>query len=300
MVNMVQTYVIHDSDEAVRSKQGAIRINRNEAQAWNEKGYGIFQTVQSFDDAGRKIERLVGVNAWAIDMDGGNKPDQMARIEKGLPPTQIVETKNGYQVYWACADTSLAVLKETFRQVMRNRLVPFYGADRRAWDLARVLRVPGFFHLKDPRDPFLVKRVHFEPVTYKLEDMITFYKDVVAEEEAKKEFRKLSREGFEGKGFFERLGACDQSELLTRLSGIPEVRGEVFTFRQNGNGKQNILVNGGKTSTFIDQEGRIGSLDGGGPTVYQWLLWYGIEKKRAIEIIKQIAPELEDTQEKLL
>lgn len=297
---MVQTWVFHDSDEKIKKREGAIRIARNDAKEWNEKGYGIFQTVQSFDDAGRTIDKLVGINAWAIDMDGGDKPAQMALIEKGLPPTQVVETKSGYQVYWACAEAPLALLVETFRNIMNNRLVPFYGADRRAKDLSRILRVPGFLHLKDPANPFLVKKVSFQPVTYKIEDMLTFYKDVVTEQEAKKEFRKLSREGFEGKSFFERLIECDQAELLERLSGQPEVLGEVFTFRNNGNGNRNILVNGKSTSTFICREGRIGSMDGGGPTVYQWLLWYGIEKKRAIEVIKQIAPELDEQQEKLL
>jgi hypothetical protein len=123
--------------------------------------------------------------------------------------------------------------------------------------------------------------------------MLAFYKDIVSEKAAKKEYRSLLKEGVGSKDFWEALFMADQEELLERLSGCDEVGNERFTFRANGNGNKNILVNGKPTSTFLCKEGRIGSMDGGGPTVFQWLKWYGHDSKKCIEAIKRVAPELE-------
>jgi hypothetical protein len=285
---MVQTWILHDSNGAKKAK----RINRNDAKKYNEEGFGIFQTVQSFDDVGRSKENLVGVNAWAIDIDTGTKAEQMAKINSGLPPTMIVESKNGYHVYWACADKDFEYARDNYESIVGNRLVPFYGADKKAKDLARLLRVPGFYHLKEPNDPFLVTKIHFEPVQYKTNDMLSYYKDEIAAKHAKKECKAIFKDGVGNIDFWTALISVDQEILLDRLSGRAEVNGENYTFVANSNGNKNILVNGKQTSTFICKEGRIGSMDGGGPTIYQWLKWYGIQPKQCFDIINEIAPEL--------
>jgi hypothetical protein len=44
-------------------------------------------------------------------------------------------------------------------------MVTTFGADNKAKDLARVLRMPGSLHLKDPKKPFLVQLLKCEPRT---------------------------------------------------------------------------------------------------------------------------------------
>jgi hypothetical protein len=172
MPNLVQTYVIHDTDPSAHG--GAIRINRAEAKKWNEKGFGVFHTVQEFFHK-RRISNLRHINAWAVDLDGGTKEDMLKTILSGLVPTMIVETKNGFHVYWKAKDATA----ENWRPIMEHRLVPFYKADKKAKDLARILRTPGFYHMKNPTDPFLVKVVHYKHVEYTEREMFRRYKDLV-------------------------------------------------------------------------------------------------------------------------
>lgn len=282
MANLVQTYVMHDSDP---ERRGATRINRRDAQSWNEKGFGVFQTVNYF--RGPRVKaNLLAINAWAVDIDTGTKSEQAKKIEQGLRPTMVVETKRGFQVYWKAKNAS----ERHWKAIVWDRLVPFYGADKNAKDLCRILRVPGFNHLKDPANPFPVRQVAYRHVEYSEIEMIRFYPDQRAKERHKKALKQAPMEG----SFWDRVWRLNCEYALSKLSGTSHVSGETYEFRQNSNGNRNILVNGKSTSCWIDQDGRIGSLDEGGPTIAQWLNWFHKDYKRVVEIIKQEFPECQE------
>ena len=45
-------------------------------------------------------------------------------------------------------------------------------------------------------------------------------------------------------------------------------------------------------STWIDEAGRIGSKAKGGPTVYQWLAYFGHRPREIVDVLKALFPEL--------
>lgn len=149
------------------------------------EGYGTFFTVNGFTGGRRTNETLININGFFCDID---YPDKINRTEAGireykqdllmemmddnLPiPTYVVETKNGFHVYWLLYDPIFLSelnpkqqedIKLQYRQVEEAILARFDG-DPGAKDVARVLRVPGTHHQKDPLNPFLVKIVHASP-----------------------------------------------------------------------------------------------------------------------------------------
>lgn len=282
---MSQVYALHDSDPGNHRME---RIHPDQAAEYNARGFGIFHTVQEFQGP-RRIENLVRINAWAVDIDEGTKEAQLERIKAGLLPTMVIETKRGYQVYWAAKDAKA----EHYKAIVADRLVPFYGADPKARDLARILRKPGFLHLKNPQEPFLVRKVWEYPVSYTELQMATFYPDASAhgdgarDEHANRAGRPLHVAG----SFWDRVAHLDCEEALSRLSGHPYVGGEVYEFKRNSSGTKNIYVNGKSTSCWIDTSGRIGSLDGGGPTIFQWLNWFHKNPQRVRAMIEEVFPE---------
>jgi hypothetical protein len=81
--------------------------------------------------------------------------DADSPIEKpwALEPDIIVQSGNGVHAYWTVADTPL----EAFTPAQK-RLAAFYGTDSKVSDLPRVMRLPGFFHLKgEPKFVSLVR-----------------------------------------------------------------------------------------------------------------------------------------------
>lgn len=291
MSNSVQTYAMHDSAEAMKSR-GAIRINVNQAEEYNRAGYGIFHTVNCFF-LGRKKKDLVSINCWALDIDSGTKEDQMARIKSGLLPTMVIESFRGYHVYWKAKDATA----DSWNAIVWDRLVPYYGADPNAKDISRILRKPGFYHMKDPANPFMIKKVWDLKVEYSVWEMLSFYKDPKEESRAKREHAKAKREAPMPGSFWDNVWNLNCEYALEKLSGTDYVGCETFSFKQNNSGTKNILVNGIGTSCWVDRDGRIGSFDKGGPTVAQWLNWYHKDYKRVVAIIESEFPECKASQQ---
>ncbi len=303
---MSQWFRMHDSPEASKA---AIPVEKTEAKSWNtpEKGFGIFMTVNEFDGPRRK-EHLRRIGAWAVDMDEGTKQEQHDRIERSpLIPSLVVETKRGYQAYWVAKDGNA----HHWNAIVLERLVPFFGADKNARDLCRILRVPGFLHLKDPADPFLVKTVWQTNASYRerdLADAFTWRANkqehdrhlAEAQRSVDSEAKNRARQAAIAMGsiptetLWDAIYALDCRDSLSRLSGHWSVGGEQYTFRQNANGNANIFVGGKSTSCFIDTNGRIGSMSGFGPTPAQWLRYWNHPWTVVIQVLKEIHPHLAD------
>jgi hypothetical protein len=287
-----QLYRLHDSDETLKRKGALPVASLDEATEWNREGWGIFQTVNSFKGP-RRIENLTAINAWALDLDAGTKDGQWQRIENGpLIPSLIVETKRGFQVYFNAKDAK----PEHWNAIVLDRLVPYYGADANARDLARILRAPDFWHLKDPKDPFLVRVIHRRAVSYSEQQVALRYPDIGSRERAAKQqaqAKRVYRDPMSGESLWDAIYQLDCEEALSRLSGHPAVGGEQYTFRRVGSGNLNLIVDGKTTSCWVDKQKRIGSLARGGPSVTQWLRWFGVEYRDIAKIMKQLFPHLE-------
>lgn len=283
-------YRMHDVSPA-----GVFPIaDRNEAKRWNEQGFGVFWTVNSFAGP-RRRENLTKINAWAIDMDDGTKDAQRSRLLRSpLVPSLVVETKRGYQAYWIAKQAK----PEHWNAIVLERLVPAFGADKNARDLCRILRVPGFLHLKDPADPFLVRVAWKHDVGYterQIAQAFRWVPDRQAQKQAHDEARRAAatelREPL-GESLWDAIYALDCEEGLRRLSGHPAVGGEQYTFRATARGRLNIFVDGKSSPCFIDEHKRIGSPSGGGPTLVQWIRWFGRSYTETLDVLKQLFPRL--------
>ena len=270
---------------AIPIDEGTTAATWRKAMQWNKEKYGIFWTVNEFNGPDRKKENLYCIKSWTADIDTGSKQEQMELIKKYARPSMVVETKRGFQVYYNAIDAR----PENYEMIQTKFVVPSLNADPKARDLSRILRVPHFTHWKDPSDPFFVKLVHYEEnVCYTESDMMNLFSNFTDERKELARTKSVMKKEFKhDSDLFEKIWNLDCEAALERLSGTSEVNGETYSFRQNSNGNKNIYVNGKGSSCFIDGNGRIGSLDGGGPTIFQWLKWYGLTGTQAISVIKK-------------
>lgn len=277
---------------AIYIDEGSTSATWRKALQWNKQKFGIFWTVNGFKFPGdRKKENISRIISWTADIDSGTKEEQIELIKQYPEPSMIVETKRGFQVYYDAIDGT----PENYELIETKFVVPSLNADPKARDLSRILRVPHFDHWKDPNDPFFVKLVHLADVAYSEDQMMTMFKDHRDEKQERSSQvmnlkRSLRVQG--DNSLWERIWNIDCEVALERLSGTDAVGGEVYTFRQNANGNKNIFVNGKGSSCFIDRQGRIGSLDGGGPTIWNWLFWFHRNNGRVYNIIKTYFPEV--------
>lgn len=129
-------------------------------------GCGAFFTVNRTNGAGATLKDIMQVRTYYVDLDGVPDKDDalLALLNAKLQPSAIVETKRGFHAYWYASEP-LPVIKEEYDMIQRGLISRFadHGADGSAKDLARVLRLPGTNHMKNPSDPFAIRIVHQKP-----------------------------------------------------------------------------------------------------------------------------------------
>lgn len=134
----------------VKVRHGSFDRHRNELEQLNQQGAGVFVTVNATNGR-RTAADVLGVRALFVDIDKP-APGTLERLRAAkLPPSMIVESSPGkLHAYWL---TNAMELSEF--SALQARLIAAWGGDAACKDASRVLRIPGFLHLKNPSDPQL-------------------------------------------------------------------------------------------------------------------------------------------------
>lgn len=160
-------YALHDSNAELKDKFGAFVISKEKAVEYNTQGYGIFFTPNVFNGA-RKTENLVEIKYWFADMDKNTKPEQMVKINKLLlKPSIIVESKRGYHLYWACTDATVG----SFTLIMEG-ISKKLEADEVVKGCNRMMRMTGYYHMKDMQNPYMVNIIEKNDEKYTEKEML--------------------------------------------------------------------------------------------------------------------------------
>ncbi len=155
------TFQTFDDDKERKSNalaavfHGDLEQHQKRLQAFNERGAGIFWTVNFTDGGGRKAENVTGIRCLFLDLDGAPLQPVLA---VGPEPHAVVESSPGkWHVYWQVTGCPLEKFKGA-----QLALAAKYNGDTSVHDLPRVLRLPGFAHRKG--EPFVSRIVSLEPI----------------------------------------------------------------------------------------------------------------------------------------
>ncbi|WP_404427042.1 hypothetical protein LG296_13015 [Ureibacillus chungkukjangi] len=111
------------------------------------------------------------INAQFIDIDAPKEVRknelELKRWKKGVKekilnfahrPSIVVDTKNGYHVYWLLNEGKHSL----FRQI-QLQLIQYFNGDENCINESRVMRMPFFMHMKNPKKPYPVTTKIFQP-----------------------------------------------------------------------------------------------------------------------------------------
>jgi hypothetical protein len=149
-------------DDAKLGRKGLTRVlhgsyQRNAATLGelNAKGAGCFVMVNRGDCKGRKTTSVQAVRALFLDLDGSPLGPV---LDAPIHPAIVCETSpDKFHAYWPIAGMPLA----DFRRA-QQALAATYCGDTKVCDLPRVMRLPGYLHMKG--EPFLSRLLHCDPV----------------------------------------------------------------------------------------------------------------------------------------
>jgi hypothetical protein len=111
----------------------------------NLEGAAIYVAVNEFS-AQRKIDNLHRVRGVHADLDKATE-DQLRALRETLPPTIVVQSSIAEKQHWYWLLEEGETLDAVTAKSINQGIVDF-GADPAAVDVARLLRLPGFRHMK--------------------------------------------------------------------------------------------------------------------------------------------------------
>ena len=127
----------------------------------NVKGYESYFTVNGFANSpNAQKDKCTNLNAFFIDIDGRKDLEELSKIKLKFTPTFILETMNGYHLYWLLdepiykSDVSPEEWDSSVTRWERieQAIVNEFKADPVVKDITRILRVPDTFYWKKTED----------------------------------------------------------------------------------------------------------------------------------------------------
>ncbi|MBF0454030.1 MAG: PriCT-2 domain-containing protein [Magnetococcales bacterium] len=115
----------------------------------NQNGAGVFVTVNRTNGKGRKKTDIDSIRSLWQEDDRGDTPR--------LPTEPHMEVESSPGKYHRYILINGGPTDEF--EPVQQRLVDDYGSDPNAKDRSRVLRLPGFYHMKNPDKPHMVRIV---------------------------------------------------------------------------------------------------------------------------------------------
>ncbi|MBT6011675.1 MAG: hypothetical protein HOG80_09855, partial [Candidatus Marinimicrobia bacterium] len=134
---------------------------------YNFRKHGIWFTPNSMKNGKRLKANAIRFNAIVLDMDfkGTDEEITAQKAEKldmllnlQLIPTVIVETRNGFHLYWILAKNAILDIEtyESLQILMQQKL----DTDPGSLGAEHLFRVPGYNHWKVQDDPFMCQIIH--------------------------------------------------------------------------------------------------------------------------------------------
>lgn len=175
------TFGIKDVDDKPVTRQRFVTsiddLDSN-AEALVEDNFNVFYGMAKYGnpDEGRTANNAVALKSFFIDLDCGpgkpypDLPTGLGALKNfckqtGLPRPTIVKSGLGAHIYWSMQE-SMPKADWRGHAEQLKALCKMHGFDvdpAVTGDAARVLRVPGTYHVKDPTNPILVEVLHAAP-----------------------------------------------------------------------------------------------------------------------------------------
>ncbi|MAK38184.1 MAG: hypothetical protein CMC15_18640 [Flavobacteriaceae bacterium] len=150
--------LIHDTNkgELAHNYRGSLDQLYQTLVQYNQSGWGVFCCINAMDGQGRELINVHHIRAHVVDMDNVmSSSDSYNRSVNSNPQPQyaLQSSPNKYHVYWFVEPYA----GNDYYTALQRKLVQVYDGDKKVIDASRVMRVPGFYHLKDPQNPHLIQ-----------------------------------------------------------------------------------------------------------------------------------------------
>lgn len=159
--------VINDRNkgESARNMRGSYAEMHATLQQYNQSGYGIFCSINPLDGTGYGLEAVEACRTYVVDLDAVDAQQQYERAVAAGASFAVQSSVGKYHVYWLVD----AYQGNDHFTLIQRKLNQLFNGDKSVIDASRVMRVPGFYHMKG--DPSLVTFIPLSGACYAVEQI---------------------------------------------------------------------------------------------------------------------------------
>jgi KaiC/GvpD/RAD55 family RecA-like ATPase len=241
--------LIHDKDKSKPVKVYDSN-NKEDFKKNNEEGYGVYFSANLFKEKRTKADclklRYVFADLDVAKQGDGQTQEQIDEkkaivyeaLDQVLKPSFVIDTKNGLQPIWKLKNCDISRTQE-YENTIKGIIAwsKLFGcAGDAVQDVARVLRMPGYYHQKG--EPYFCTAIGMTDKEYTLDEI----KNIFYLEEPVQQQTKISS-SYTLTKIDQEIERIDFQELITRaFAGV----GRAAAFNEN----QELVLDGRKTGTF--------------------------------------------------
>lgn len=146
MTEKEKTERLNRKRSLTRVLHGPAGQHLNELLRLNNSGAGVFITINETDLKGVADKNIVSLRSAVLDME------EEPKRQSPLKPSIILRSKRGPHYWWLLNNGEPLEIFKT----LQVSIAHYFGGDFSIKDLSRVMRAPGFYHMKQPDAPHLV------------------------------------------------------------------------------------------------------------------------------------------------
>lgn len=137
---------IHDRDKGAQPYvlHGSVDELWATLSAYNASGYGVFTNINEMDGRGHTLDHVVHCRAHVVDLDGLDAAQQYEVAVAAGASFAVQSSAGKWHLYWAVG----AYIGNERYTLLQRKLAQYFNGDKSVIDAPRVMRVPGFFHMK--------------------------------------------------------------------------------------------------------------------------------------------------------
>lgn len=256
--------------------------------------YGIYFSVNPMESWKRDMNSVKKIQTWICDIDDMDKSKQLELINNSkLKPSLVVESVHWFHLYYLAKNELTREEYESWNRWLKN----YYNWDPKVCkDIARVLRIPWYYHMKWEPIMELFREDLSSGEYYTVEQMQEAFPNQSDTTPWRvKQREQLNKYLNDEDKFRTKAWELDSRMMLEELSWTSWLSWDLISFKRNTNGTEQIYCNGKSTWCWIDRNWYIGSSDKWWPTWIQWLKWYWlVDRKQLAEYLKIHHSEIDE------
>ncbi len=155
-----------------RTRVGVLTEHFAELERLNRRGAAVFVGVSEFAGSKRTVAAYRRARAVVVDLDG--EPVTTATALRPSPTLIVRTSPDRFHCFWPLDLTGEPVAADVLKGMMITAAKACHG-DLNIADVARAMRLPGFFHMKRPSAPHMVRVVLDKDERYPLADLMRLF-----------------------------------------------------------------------------------------------------------------------------